>query len=81
MTETPLTVYFVNGEYVQMRGSDAAFVQMNRAQPVGKRPKFPSGATEGMRTTMSSWPMKRERELGSAFAGFDRYQRSGGLRS
>jgi transposase-like protein len=47
----------------------------------GKRPKFPSGATTGMRAMMSSWWMKREREPDVAFAGFDRYQRSGGLRS
>jgi hypothetical protein len=43
-----------------------------------KRPKFPSGTTAGMRTTMSSWPMKKEREADAAFAGFDRYLRSGG---
>jgi hypothetical protein len=49
--------------------------------PEGKRPKFPSGATTGMRAMMSSWWMKREREPDVAFAGFDRYQRSGGLRS
>ena len=47
----------------------------------GKRPEFPSGMTSGMKSTISSWFTKGKRELGVAFAGGDRYRRSGGSRS
>jgi hypothetical protein len=47
----------------------------------GKRPEFPSGMTSGFRATMSSWLMSKKRERVAAFAGSERFLRSGGLRS
>ena len=61
------------------------FVQRGkfRLQVLRKRPEFPSGLILGIRTTMSSWFMKRKRkrEQDAAFAGFDLYRKSGGLRN
>jgi hypothetical protein len=47
----------------------------------GKRPEFPSGMTSGFRATMSSWLMSKKRERVAAFAGSERFLRSGGLRN
>jgi hypothetical protein len=64
------------------RGADTPHMQINLQElEKCKRPEFPSGATWGMKPSISSWFMKGKRELGVVFAGGDRYRRSGGLRS
>jgi hypothetical protein len=45
------------------------------------RPESPSGVTPGLSTTMLSWVMSRQWELGVCLAGGERCRRSGRLRS
>ena len=71
-------VFFVRSITIGVEDSAIVFEELLGDR---KRPEFPSGMTFGFRATMSSWLMSKKRERVAAFAGSERFLRSGGLLS